>query len=113
VTKRKRPFRVGDEVVVVNYRRWIPFPARVSVVKSVSARHVVIEGHFDPISKTALVHRTPEAERLGNLLDLEDKIRDEWEDAKHAACQPINEQYTNTLEPIQQEVRKLWREVIG
>lgn len=108
---RRKPFKVGDEVVVLNHRRWIAPPARTSIIEEVHPRGVYIKGHTGFLPKDHLTRRTPDAEKLGRLLDILDKLDDEREEERHKAVQPVMEKYAKVMEPINQEVRTLWKKV--
>jgi hypothetical protein len=108
---RKKALKVGDEVVVINGRRWIAPPARTSVVTAVSARQVEIKGNIGFVNKSAVVRRSPTAERLGLRLDLLAKLEDEEMEKLRAANIPIRDRYAKAIDPIRKEIRELYRDV--
>lgn len=105
---RKKALKVGDEVVVINGRRWIAPPARVSRVAEVHAGVIYIEGHTGFLSKGNVARRTPEAERLGNLLDLIDKLEDEYQEERHKLLEPLTQKFEEARQPIRQLVGELY-----
>lgn len=109
---RKKALKVGDEVVVINQRRWVAPPARVSVVEEIHPRVVYIKGHSGSLSKSAVARRTPEAERLGNLLDLLDKLEDEFQEERRVLLAPLNEKYEAARHTVREEVKKLYSIVV-
>lgn len=109
---RKKALKVGDEVVVINDRRWVAPPARISVIEEVHPRVVYIKGHSGTLSKSTVVLRTPEAERLGSLMDLLDKLEDEYQAERSEILRPLNEKYETARQTVREEVKKLYGPVV-
>lgn len=108
---RRKPFRVGDEVVVLNGRHWVAPPARTSVIEEVHPRGVYIKGHTGFLSKDNLARRTENSEKLGRLLDLLAKLEDEFQEERHQLVAPLMEKYEAVKEPLRQEAKALWAAV--